>query len=194
MWTEKNLRVLRRRRTRLHAERSGACDKESLLAHQMIFTLPLPRYHVNGNMNYNHTQIGYLIIFVSLAVAILFGILLVSAGFNTIILAAMFLILFALASFASLNVVIDNDHLRIKFGYGIVRKSFELKGIATVKAVKNHWYYGWGIRFWFWPRMLIFNISGFDAVEIIMKNGNRYRIGTDEPENLERAIVQAIQR
>ena len=67
-----------------------------------------------------------------------------------------------------------------------------LREIISVRAVKNHWYYGWGIRFWFWPRMVIFNVSGFDAVEIKMKNGKTYRIGTDEPKNLEHAIMQSI--
>ena len=56
--------------------------------------------------------------------------------------------------------------------------------IAVSSTGKNHWYYGWGIRLWFWPHMWIFNVSGFDAVEIRMKNGKIYRIGTDEPENL----------
>jgi len=39
--------------------------------------------------------------------------------------------------------------------------------------------------------MWIYNISGFDAVEIKMKNGKTYRIGTDEPQKLEQAIVHA---
>jgi hypothetical protein len=37
--------------------------------------------------------------------------------------------------------------------------------------------------------MWIYSVSGFDAVEIKMKNGKRYRIGTDEPKNLEQAIT-----
>ena len=90
--------------------------------------------------------------------------------------------------------MIDENYLRIKFGYGIFRKRFELKEIASAKAVKNHWYYGWGIRVWFRPRMVIFNVSGFNAVEIKMKNGKLYRIGTDEPKDLEYAILQSIEK
>ncbi len=143
-------------------------------------------------MIYKHTQIGYLILFILLAEVLLFGIILTQAGFNSLILVIMFFILFILASFASLKVTIDENYLRIKFGYGIFRKRFILKEIASARTVKNHWYYGWGIRLWFWPRMVIFNVSGFDAVEIKMKNGKTYRIGTDEPKNLEHAIIQAI--
>jgi hypothetical protein len=39
--------------------------------------------------------------------------------------------------------------------------------------------------------MWIYNVSGFDAVEITMKNGKIYRIGTDEPLKLEQAISQS---
>ena len=143
-------------------------------------------------MIYKHTQIGYLTIFVLLAVALLFGSILAQADFNPIILATMVFILFLLASFASLKVMIDENYLRIKFGYGIFRKRFVLSEIISARTVKNHWYYGWGIRVWFWPYMLIYNISGFDAVEIKMKNGKTYRIGTDEPKKLESAIIQSI--
>ena len=41
--------------------------------------------------------------------------------------------------------------------------------------------------------MWIFNVSGFDAVEIKMENGKIFRIGTDEPKKLEHAILQAIE-
>ncbi|HOX60708.1 MAG TPA: hypothetical protein PLV72_01725 [Candidatus Magasanikbacteria bacterium] len=39
--------------------------------------------------------------------------------------------------------------------------------------------------------MRIYNVSGFEAVEIILKDGKIYRIGTDVPGDLENAIRQA---
>ncbi len=143
-------------------------------------------------MIYKHTQIGYLLIFIFFTLVLYFGIIFTYADLNSIAVAIMIFIFILIASFSTLNVMIDENYLRIKFGYGIFRKRFILKEIISVKVVKNHWYYGWGIRFWWWPRMLIFNISGFDAVEIKMKNGKTYRIGTDEPKNLEYAIMQVI--
>ena len=152
---------------------------------------------------YKHTQIGYLMLAITLLVLVLFAWLYITAraeppsyysGTNFAITAIMVLILFILASFATLTVSIDENHLRIKFGYGIFRKKFLLNEIISAKAVKNHWYYGWGVRIWFWPYMLIYNISGFNAVEIIMKNGKIYRIGTNEPEKLEQAISQSIKQ
>ncbi len=116
----------------------------------------------------------------------------VDSGANFLVTSIMVLILFTLASFTTLTTSIDEKYLQIKFGYGIFRKRFLLSEIESARQVKNHWYYGWGIRLWFWPYMWIYNISGFDSVEIIMKNGKAYRIGTDVPKELEAAIKQAI--
>lgn len=151
--------------------------------------------------SYKHTQIGYLMIVITLIVFILFAWAQITArleppsvdsGANFLISAVMTLILFILASFTTLTTSIDENNLRIKFGYGIFSKKFALNQITSVKAVKNRWYYGWGVRLYLWPYMWVCNVSGFDAVEIIMKNGKIYRIGTDVPEKFEIAIKQAL--
>ncbi len=150
---------------------------------------------------YKHTQIGYLMLVVALAALALFAWMYIAAraeppsyysGTNFLVTFIMALVLFILASFATLTTSIDKNCLLIKFGYGIFRKKFLLSDIVSAKQVKNHWYYGWGIRLWLWPKMWIYNVSGFNAIEIIMRNGKVYRIGTDVPEELEAAIKQAI--
>lgn len=150
---------------------------------------------------YKHAQIGYLILIITLATLALFAWLQITArveppspdsGANFAITALMAFILFILASFSTLTVAVGEQTLNIRFGWGIYRKKFSQSEIATVRKVKNRWYYGWGIRLWFRPKMWIYNISGFDAVELTMKNGKVYRIGTDEPDKLESAIRQAM--
>ena len=152
-------------------------------------------------ISYKHTQIGYLMLVVALAVLALFTWVQITAraeppsvdsGTNFLVTFIMVLILVILASFTTLTASIDKNCLQIKFGYGIFRKKFLLSEIVSTKQVKNHWYYGWGIRLWLWPKMWIYNVSGFDAVEIIMKNGKAYRIGTDAPGELETAIKRSI--
>ncbi|TAN57519.1 hypothetical protein EPN15_04075 [Patescibacteria group bacterium] len=151
--------------------------------------------------HYKHTQIGYLMLLITLVVLVFFAWIQITAraeppsnysGTNFAITAIMALILFILASFSTLTVFIDKQFLKIRFGWGVFRKKLPISEIAAVKKVKNQWYYGWGIRLWFWPKMWIFNVSGFDAIELTMKNGKIYRIGTDEPEKLASAIKQAL--
>ena len=143
-------------------------------------------------MFYKHIQIGRLMMFVSLVVAFVFVGVLLKTGLEAIIVFYMLFVLFILYSFMSLEVLVDEEYLQIKFGYGLFRKKFKLKEIISAKAVKNHWYYGWGIKHRLIPPMWIYNVSGFDAVEIKTINGKIYRIGTDDQESLEQAITEAI--
>ncbi|QQS16035.1 MAG: hypothetical protein IPK84_01600 [Candidatus Moraniibacteriota bacterium] len=150
---------------------------------------------------YKHTQIGYLMLVVTMAVSVLFVWAQVTtrmeppsydSGANFVVTALMAIILFLLASFSTLTAIVDEQCVSICFGWGIFRKTFATNEIASVTRVKNHWYYGWGTRVWFWLKMWIYNVSGFDAVEITLKDNRVYRIGTDEPDKLEMAIKQSI--
>lgn len=154
-------------------------------------------------MHYKHTQIGYLMLAVTLAMLVFFiwmhnmasaELPSVDSGSNLFLTTIMAFILFILTSFGFLEVSLDKKYLQIKFGYILYRKKFLLTDILSAQTVRNHWYYGWGIRVWLWPKMYIYNVSGFSAVEIKLKNGKTYRIGTDEPRELEQALLRSIAR
>ena len=140
--------------------------------------------------HYHHTQIGYLTIIV-LAITLLFSALLMAvAGIHWIAIVVLAILAICLVLFATLTVVIEGDVLEIRFGPGVIRKKFPLKEIASCQVVRNPWYYGWGIRMT--PHGWLYNVSGFYAVEIKMKTGKKYRIGTDVPNELEKGIRQSI--
>ena len=139
---------------------------------------------------YKHTQVGYLIISVMAAVMVLIGVVLANAGTNWIAIGVLVVIAVALVLFSSLTVVIWGEELEARFGPGPIRKRFKLKEIESCQVVKNHWYYGWGIRLT--PHGVLYNVSGFYAVEVKLRTGKKFRIGTDVPQELEQAIQQAI--
>lgn len=140
--------------------------------------------------HYHHTQIGYFVI-IALVIACLFCLLfMIFIGFYWITFASLVLFSICLALFATLTVMISEDILEIRFGPGIIRKKFSLKEIESCQVVKNPWYYGWGIRMT--PHGWLYNVSGLSAIEITMKDGKKYRIGTDVPQDLAQAIQVAI--
>lgn len=145
-------------------------------------------------MEYKHTQIGYLIIAIAAIMIALFLSIAITTKLYSLFITITIILIVILGSFSTLTVAIDveSDTLIVKFGYGIYKKTFPLKEIVSANEVKNKWYYGWGIRLWFWPNMIIYNISGFNAVEIKTKDNKIYRIGTDEPRKLERTIRSAM--
>ncbi len=139
---------------------------------------------------YKHTQIGYLLLILYSAVILFIAYLNIVTDFKPIVLVVLLVMLIVIGLFATLTVKVDDRMIKIKFGVGVIRKGFLLKDIETCRTVKNPWYYGWGIRYT--PRGWLFNVSGFSAIELQMKSGKIYRIGTDEPNNLAKAIDEAL--
>ena len=99
-------------------------------------------------------------------------------------------LLACLALFHALNVSVSREDIVLKFGVGLVRKRIAVRTIVAAAAVRSPWYWGWGIRAM--PGGWLFNVSGFDAVEVRLEDGRRYRIGTDEPAALLRAVEAAM--
>lgn len=139
---------------------------------------------------YKHTQIGYLINTLLIVPLLILFFTVNTTEFSQILPIIFFASLIALVLFHSLTIEINKIRLIIKFGFGIINKKIILKDIKSCRIVKNPWYYGWGIRIT--PHGWLYNISGLSAVEIQIKNGKKYRIGTDEPKKLEHAITQSI--
>ena len=134
---------------------------------------------------YKHTQTGTIVrwaVGLGLAVA-LSAFLLVGISASpriALIPGVMVVVLLAcLVVFGKLTVEVTTDRVQVWFGPGLIRKGFQVTDIKEVKAVRNSWYYGWGIRLT--PVGWMFNVAGLDAVELKMTSGKRFRIGTDDP-------------
>lgn len=138
---------------------------------------------------YRHTQIGYFIIVVLLAACVGIAILSSVQGMHPIATTVLIVLGVCVLLFCTLTVVIDEEFIRISFGPGLIRKRFPLKEVRSCRIVKNAWYYGWGIHMT--PHGTLYNVSGLDAVEVKLGDGRQFRIGTDVPQELERAIRQA---
>ena len=146
--------------------------------------------------NYEHTQPGTLLrillgLFVfALGVTAIIFLSGVSREAGIIFLLVAALLAFVLLVFHSLTVRVNRNEISLRFGIGIVKKSFLSAEIKTVEQVRNRWFYGWGIKLT--PEGWLYSISGLDAVQIVMEDGRKTRIGTDEPEKLLAAIESVI--
>ena len=139
---------------------------------------------------YKHTQIGYLLLTLYSIVVLFLSYFNIMTNFHPLTLIGLIIVLIVLGIFSRLTVTVDDQMIKIQFGVRIIRKTFPLKEIEVYRVVRNPWYYGWGIRFT--PRGWLFNVSGFSAIELQMKNGKLYRIGTDDPDNLASALDEAL--
>jgi hypothetical protein len=92
--------------------------------------------------------------------------------------------------FVTLTVEVDGAALTCRFGPGLFRKRIALEDIVRATPVTNPWIIGWGIR-WYPGCCWVWNISGLQAVELDLKNGRKFRVGTDEPAALVEAVTTA---
>ncbi len=117
---------------------------------------------------YKHTQVGYfMIIIIGSIILFIIGVIL-TKGMNWILLGTLLILIICLILFGTLTVQINNDTLTWYFGPGFWHKQVSLKDIKNCEPVKNKWYYGWGIHFT--PHGWLYNVSGFWAVQILLKN------------------------
>jgi hypothetical protein len=141
---------------------------------------------------YKHTQIGYLLITVLGAADLMIGNLVLATNFNTSAILLLTFMILCLVLFATLTVQVNAQEINLQFGIGVIRKRFALKDVQTYRVVKNPWYYGWGIHLI--PGGWLYNVSGWEALELQMKDGRKYRIGTDDTRGLIDAIRAYIQK
>ncbi len=142
-------------------------------------------------MRYQNTQQGVLIYITLLCSLIVVLSLLVIVGIKHYMwsLPAIGILLLCLP-FSILTVEVDGEELRHYFGFGFWKKSYQLEDIQSIKAVRNSWLYGWGIRLT--PHGWLYNVSGLDAVEIELHSGRKFRIGTNQPAELSTTLQSAI--
>jgi hypothetical protein len=135
-------------------------------------------------MGNRHTQIwGIIIAGIGLGAVVVLASVCINGTFITVEGAILIVLALALVLFHSLTTEIEGSDSNCRFGLGLIRKRFPLSDIVGAGGVRNHWFAGWGIR-WFPGRYVLWSVSGFRSVELVTKEGSRFRIGTDEPEML----------
>ena len=107
-------------------------------------------------------------------------------------LGALVFIPLALAAvfFGSLLVTVTDGDIELRFGPGGFGRRIPIGLIRSWRLVQNPWYYGWGIHFT--PQGTLYNVGGFDAVELALTDGSLVRIGTDEPRRLSEVLARVI--
>jgi len=140
---------------------------------------------------YEHTQKAGLPFYAMLVLLPILGVCILAdpAAPVGVLIMAILLLLWGLLLMSSLTVTIDDTSLTVRFGPGVFWRTYSLSDIAGIGPTFTTYIWGWGIR-WY-PGGWLYNIAGFKSVEIVLKNGKKRRIGTDEPDKLAEAIRAA---
>ena len=91
--------------------------------------------------------------------------------------------------FSVLTIQVTPAELKWHFGPGVYRMYCPRTDIARAEVVRNKWWYGCGVHQS--PRGWLYNVGGLDAVEVTLKDGTSFRLGSDEPDALASALTPA---
>ena len=133
---------------------------------------------------YEHTQIGHVIIWSLLPIILIASGGLIGHHAPPVIISIILLV--CLVLFYRLKITVEDETLWASFGPGIIRRKVPLAAIVGCEPVRIRWWYGWGIHLT--PYGWLYNVSGFDAVAITLRDGRQFALGTDDPHGLTTAI------
>jgi hypothetical protein len=136
---------------------------------------------------YHHTQSGSVTRIAAGAGLVAAVYAVVRAGSHLVVWPVIAIAVLGILSFSSMTVEVDQQRVAFWFGPGWIHRSFPLAHITSWTAVRNPWWYGWGIHLT--PYGWLYNVGGRAAVQLELTDGRRVRIGTDEPELLCEAIT-----
>ena len=130
---------------------------------------------------YRRVQLGWIVIW-SLMPAVVFIMFYFNNNPDAAPKPLLWAISLTILFFYKKTVLVTDKYIKIMFGAGILRKTIQLNSIETCIQVENvkgcTWGIIWALKGW------LYNTNGFNAVELKLKNGKVYRIGTDKPEEL----------
>ena len=145
-------------------------------------------------MRYEHTQIGYLIIFVLFAATVFVAITGIAAPSDRGVLVTdgiiELILLICAIVFSRLTIKIDEETLLACFGIGLICKKVPLSEIVRCESIRIRWWYGWGIHLT--PYGWLYNVSGLDAVAITLRDGRKFALGTNDPNGFTSAVRRSI--
>jgi hypothetical protein len=139
---------------------------------------------------YKHTQVGYAILVPFAGVVLLYLVFVLpteNGGKTLLVLAPIALIILF---FSTLTIEVTGEEVRWSYGPRVRAQRVALSRIVSTRVVRTSWYYGWGVRLT--PRGMLYNVSGTGAVEIELKSGTAFSLGSDEPERLRDAVEAAL--
>lgn len=168
-------------------------EKRSVATGALAGASVLPLYLIGKKplIPYRHTQIGYMILLAGFAV-VCFAVPALALGRHAgFIILALGVTVVAALLFCSLTIEVSATDLQFRFGVGVIRRRISITEIESWQETRTSIFFGWGIHLT--PRGWLYNVYGFSALEIVLRNGKRIILGTDEP-SLFSAALDAAKR
>lgn len=147
-------------------------------------------------MPYRHTQIGWaMILILGVIIAVLAGAATASGGFaSVVVLSVIVLLVICLVLFVSQTVIVDDEHIELRMGPGLIRRQVPIDDVESVDRERLPWWaVAYGIRMSVDGKRQLWRVSGSDTVDLRLSGQRRLLITTDQPDALATVIRSAVE-
>ena len=100
--------------------------------------------------------------------------------------ALIILVISLLFLFMRLSTQVDEEGIRFRF-FPFVKRDYKWNEIASARLVDYGFVGGWGIRL-FTSYGTIYNVKGSKGLAVELKDGKKFCLGTQKPEELQQAL------
>lgn len=179
-------------RTIQRVEADGQASSATVQALASVFELEYRQLidRQDSELDYHNMQLGTVLIAIFIAVALLTAWSLYTQRMPAEVFVALNIVTVALCTlFSTMTTKVNATEIEWHFSFGFWRKKVALKDVHSYSVVRNKPWWGLGIRFI--PNGMLYNVSGLDAIELVMQNKRRIRIGSDQAEEFRLAIERA---
>lgn len=101
--------------------------------------------------------------------------------------ALILLVISLLFLFMRLNTRVDTEGIKFNF-FPFVKRDYRWHEITSAKVVDYGFVGGWGIRL-FTSYGTIYNVKGSKGLAVQLKNGKKFCLGTQKPEELKNSLL-----
>lgn len=194
LWSQQELAIATglslRTVQRMESEGSASMESVKALAATLEVGTEQLLMPAQTESTYLHVQLGLVIIAMVIVVTVLATWQFERGSISFSAFITLTAIMAAIAAlFSTLTVRVDSNSVSWNFSLGFWRKSLPLDRVEKAEVVRNRAWWGIGIRHY--GAGWLYCVSGLSAVELKLSDGSQVRIGSDEPEALHQAILQA---
>lgn len=94
--------------------------------------------------------------------------------------------------FGTYTVAVTGDDIVVGAGVGLFPTRIPVNAVRSYERVRGPWYSTWSWSTDLPERRMFYNATSFQAVELLLVDGTRVRIGTNEPEALLEALRHVV--
>ncbi|MBK8807031.1 MAG: hypothetical protein IPO21_10440 [Bacteroidales bacterium] len=146
-------------------------------------------------VRYKKTQIAWAIVGLQIIVTVFIAFASMNNSgepnqVNSLTLVILAILLLLVLMFYVITVIVTDEHVKIKYGFGLFSKQIEISRIESISSIGINIYHGYGIKKI--TNGVLYNTGKSIAIELKLTENEIIQIGTNDSETLKAVLDKTV--